>query len=87
MLRLEAINETVPVYEGHLRLVRDVTVGQQAETAPLLDADRNLKVEGTFRYQACDASKCYLPREIPLQWIFRIDKLDSQRGPVELQRK
>jgi hypothetical protein len=50
-------------------------------------AVRTLTVERTFRYQACDSEKCYLPRSVPLKWIFKIDKLDSQRGPAELQRK
>jgi hypothetical protein len=86
-LNLPAIHETVPVYEKHLRLIRDVTIGQQAEFAPLLDQDRNLKVEGAFRYQACDTKECFPPQTIPLKWTFRIDKLDSQRAPVEMQRK
>ncbi len=86
-LRLEAIHETVPVFEGHFRLVRDLTVGQPAETGPLLDANGELAVEGAFKYQACDARECYPPKSIPLKWGFRIEKLDSQRGPAELQRK
>jgi len=86
-LRLEAIHETVPVYERHLRLVRDFTVGQQQEFAPLLGPDGTLTVEGAFRYQACDAKECYTPRGIPLKWNFRMDQLDSQRAPSELQRK
>jgi hypothetical protein len=86
-LRIEVIDETVPVYEGHIRLLRDLTVGQQPDLAPLLGADGTLTVDGAFRYQACDAKACYNPRSIPLKWVFHIDKLDSQRGPVELQRK
>ena len=86
-LRLDVIDETVPVYEGHIRLLRDLTVGQQQDLAPLLAADGTLTVEGAFRYQACDSRACYNPRSIPLKWIFHINKLDPQRGPVELQRK
>jgi len=86
-LHLAAINETVPVYQGHVRIIRDLTIGQQPELAPSLGPDRNLAVEGTFRYQACDEKECYPPRSIPLKWTFRIDKLDSQRAPVEMQRK
>lgn len=86
-LNLAAIHETVPVYQGHLRIIRDLTVGQQPELTPLLGADRNLAIEGTFRYQACDEKECYPPQSIPLKWSFRIDKLDSQRAPVEMQRR
>jgi hypothetical protein len=86
-LHIDVIDETVPVYEGHIRLLRNLTVGQPAELAPALGADGSLTVDGTFRYQACDSRACYNPRSIPLKWIFHIDKLDSQRGPAELQRK
>ena len=87
MLRLEAIHETVPVYAGQVRLLRDLTVGQEQEFAPLLGPDRTLAVEGAFRYQACDAKECYPPRSVPHKWSFHMDKLDSQLAPAELQRK
>ena len=78
-LRLKVIHETVPVYEGHVRLLRDLIIGQGTEGA--------LTIEGTFRYQACDDKECYPPRSIPLQWTFHIDPLDRQRSPAELQHK
>jgi len=87
MLHLNVINETVPVYEGKVRLLRDLTIAQQPALAPLMGADRSLTVEGTFRYQACDAKECYAPKTIPLQWAFHIDPLDSQRAPAALQHK
>jgi hypothetical protein len=87
MLHLPIIKETVPVYDGHLRLVRDVMIGQEGELAPVLGPDRNLSLEGTFRYQACDDKECYIPKTLPLKWTFQIGRLDMQRVPVELQRK
>ena len=33
MLRLEAIDETVPVYRGHIRIRREITFGQEALSA------------------------------------------------------
>ncbi len=86
-LRLEAINETVLVYSGQARLSRDLTVGQQPEAGPLLGPERTLTVEGSFRYQACDEMQCFPPRTVPLKWTFKIDRLDSQRAPVELRRR
>jgi hypothetical protein len=86
-LRLEAIHETVPVYENKFRLTRDVTVGQQKDLLPLLSPDKRLTMEGTFRYQACDARECFPPQKIPLRWSFHVNSLDSQRVPAELQRK
>jgi peroxiredoxin len=87
MVTLKVINERVPVYEQHVRLVRDVTVGQETEVTPVLAADRTLTLEGTFRYQACDDKICYTPKDIPLKWTFPVGKLDLERVPVELQRK
>jgi len=86
-LHLPVIHETVPVYEGKLRLTRDITIGQNRDLAPLLGADRKLAVEGTFRYQACDDRECYPPQNVPLRWTFHVNALDSQRVPAELQRK
>ena len=86
-LRLEAIHETVPVYEGKFRLTRDLTIGQEKDLAPLLDAGRKMTVDGTFRYQACDAKECFPPQKIPLRWSFHVNRLDAQRAPAELRRK
>jgi peroxiredoxin len=79
-VRLEAIDETVPVYVGHARFVRDLVVGPKI-------APGSITVEGSFSYQACDDRMCYVPRTVPLKWTFRIDPLDSERVPEELQRK
>lgn len=79
MLHLPVIDETVPVYTGHLHLARDLTIGM-----PI--AAGELTVEGTFRYQACDDRVCYVPQTVPLKWTFKVKPLDSQRAPRELQR-
>jgi hypothetical protein len=86
-LHLEAIKETVPVYEGKLRFSRDITIGQNRDLVPLLGADRKLRVTGSFHYQACDDKECYPPQTIPLRWTFHVNPLDSRRVPAELQRK
>ena len=86
-LRLEAIHETVPVFENKFRMTRDVTIGQQKDFMPLTGADKRLTVEGTFRYQACDAKECFPPQKIPVRWSFRVNPLDAQRVPADLQRK
>ncbi|MDQ6701458.1 MAG: redoxin domain-containing protein [Acidobacteriota bacterium] len=86
-LRLEAIDETVPVYLGQVRLVRDIAIASDAKVKPLLDADGQLTVQGTLKYQACDDKKCYLPDSIPLRWTFHYQQMDRQRVAPELQRK
>jgi hypothetical protein len=87
MLRLEAIDETVPVYRGRIRIEREITFGQEAALKPLVDASGELVVKGSFRYQACDDRKCYLPQDVRLEWHFKYEGLDRQRAPSKFQRK
>ncbi len=87
MLNLKAIKETVPVYRNRIRLVRDVTVGADADVRPALNQSHDLVINGTLRYQACDERICYLPETVPLTWTIRYEDFDRQRVPVELRRK
>ena len=87
MMRLEAIGETVPVYRGHVKIVREITFGQEDVLKPLVTSAGELTVKGSFRYQACDDRKCYLPTDLPLEWRFQYQGLDRERAPAELQRK
>jgi hypothetical protein len=75
MLNLPAINETVPVYSDHIKLVRDVAIAANPELGP----DRMLTVEGSFAYQACDDKLCYFPKTIPLKWTFKIGQPDTPK--------
>ena len=87
MLRLEAIGETVPVYRGHIRIRREITFGQEAVLKPLVSPTGELIIKGSFRYQACDDRKCYVPEDVPLVWRFKYQGLDRQRAPLEFQHK
>jgi hypothetical protein len=87
MLRLEGIGETVPVYRGHIRIVREITFGQEVTLKPLVTPSGELILKGSFRYQACDDRKCYVPQDVPLEWRFKYEGLDRQRAPLEFQRK
>ena len=86
MLHLPAIKETAPVYENSFSLQREIVIAQPARLKPLLSGS-TFVVEGSFRYQACDEKKCYIPEAIPLKWTLRFEPHDSQRVPPELQRK
>ena len=66
MLHLEALDETLPVYSGRFRLVRDISI---ATDAKVKDA---VTIEGTLRYQACDDRMCYVPKTVPLKWTLRV---------------
>lgn len=85
MLHLPAIDETVPVYEGSFRLVRDVLIGQRRELRKLL-TDGKLTIRGTLRYQACDDKMCYLPSVVPLEWSVAFERHDGNRVPEALRR-
>lgn len=87
MLRLEAIGETVPVYRGRIRIRREITFGQEDLLKPLVTSTGGVIVKGSFRYQACDDRKCYVPEDVPLEWRFKYEGLDRQRVPSELQHK
>jgi hypothetical protein len=85
-MRLEAIHETVPVYEGQFRLMETITLEGPKELEPLLDARRNLTIEGEFRYQACDDKECFVPETLRLKWTIPVLPFDRTRAPEPLQR-
>jgi len=64
MMRLPAIDETLPVYGGRFKLVRDITIAGNAKG--------EVTAAGTLRYQACDDRMCYLPKTVPLTWTLRV---------------
>jgi hypothetical protein len=63
-LFLKAIDETVPAYRSHFRLVRDITI------KPAADGAGRFTVAGSLRYQACDDRVCYIPQTLSLAWTF-----------------
>jgi hypothetical protein len=87
MLRLKAIKETVPVYQGTFRLVREVTVARDPTLKPLLDAEGRLTIEGALKYQACDDKVCYPPETVPVRWRLQVEGHDRDRAPAELRHK
>ena len=70
--------------KNKFRLARDLTMGQARVLGSAL-ADGKIKLDGTFRYQACKNKVCYPPETVPLTWTFDLRKLDSERAPKELR--
>ena len=83
ILYLPAIDEKAPVYEGHLRLIRDIVLGDDKA----LGTAGTLTIEGSLKYQACDDRMCYIPDTIPLKWTLEVKPHDPTRAPAALQRK
>jgi hypothetical protein len=86
-MRLPAIKETVPVYEGKFRLLQTITLAGAKQVEPLLDANRNLTVEGSLLYQACDNKRCYVPETVKVKWTLHVLPFDSTRAPEALRKK
>jgi hypothetical protein len=88
ILHLEAIKETVPVYENHVRILQDVTISPRlpgwdsAETA-----DSKVVLPATFSYQACDDRICYAPAKVPLTFTLNVVAHDVERVPENLRRE
>ncbi len=87
MLRLEVIQETVPVYQGQFRLRRDVVLAQPNVLQPLLDSNGDLTIRGSFRYQACDDKECYLPETVPVRWKLHWEAFDRERVSDAVRHK
>jgi len=87
-LYLPAIQETVPVYLGKIRISQDLTLSKRSqEVSQALDSERRLVITGSFSYQACDDKVCYIPKSLPLKWVIKIAERDVQRVPESLQRE
>ena len=85
-LYLEAVKETVPVFEGDFRISQDVAISlTPAFSGSLGEKAKTIEINGEFRYQACDDRICYLPEAIPVKWQVQVLPLDGQRAPEAVQ--
>lgn len=87
ILYLKAIDEKVPVFEGKIRLLRDVTLAHSKVLTQAAGSSKQFTIEGTLRYQACSDRLCYPPETVPLRWNLQFDPHDSLRVPAELRKK
>ena len=82
------LQETVPVFEGRVRLARDVTLAGGKEMGELLQSpDPSLTIRGNVDYQVCSDRVCYPPRALPLSWTLKVRPLERERPPEPLRRK
>lgn len=77
--RLEAIQETVPVYTQKLRLRVPVLVKSSKEVAGLQES-RPLTLKGRLSYQMCTATTCLLPQQKSVSWSLKVVPLDRVRA-------
>jgi peroxiredoxin len=73
VVTLGRAHEKVPVYRGAVKLERSVTFNADSRAlAAQLGPAGDLSIKGTFRFQACDETTCYIPLSIPLDWRLAI---------------
>jgi hypothetical protein len=80
LLHLEAIRETVPVYHGRVRILKDVTISPKLR-------DESVRIPLAFSYQACDDKVCYVPTRVPFELELELVPHDGERVPEELRKK
>jgi hypothetical protein len=86
-LYLPAIQETVPVFEGSIRVFQDVVVSADRPFTASLGSGKVLTLQGILSYQACDATTCYLPQKSAVSWQVDVMSLDGERSPNAIQHK
>ena len=82
------LQETVAVFEGRVRLLRDVVFAGGRDWSDALDkGPTTLVLQGNLDYQVCSETKCFPPETLPVQWSFEVRPLDRERPPEAQQRK
>jgi hypothetical protein len=67
------LKETVPVFEGRFRVLKDVTVTLPGALPRFKDAQEfPATLTGTLKYQVCSDVVCYPPATLPLRFTIRI---------------
>ena len=76
----EPLDEHVPVYQRPFRLVQEIVVEGDPESAARLAEIDALTLTGRLDYQACDDAICFNPASVPLTWTLTVSPLDRQRA-------
>jgi len=82
------LGETVPVFEGRVRILRDVVFAGGRDWGEALDhGPAPVVLQGSLDYQVCSDSRCFPPSTLPVQWSFEVRPLDRERPPEPLRRQ
>ncbi len=71
LLRIEAVNETVPMYTGKIVIAGDLVLN------PFVSPGQ-YQLQGMLRYQACTDSECYLPEEVTFELPLQVEPTAAQ---------
>jgi hypothetical protein len=84
----EPLRESVPVFEGRVRMLRDLVFAGGRDWGDALDhGPAQVVLRGSLDYQVCSESRCFPPATLPVQWSFEVRPLDRERPPEPLRRK
>lgn len=86
VMRLPAIDESVPVYHGSARILQDVTLSPRLPGYDQPEATE-LLIPAKLSYQACDDKVCYVPTDVPVTFKLKLVPHDGQRVPDPLRKK
>lgn len=87
VLFLQAINESVPVFEGRFRMAQDITVSAEKSFITSLGQGKDLAINGELKYQACNKTTCFPPASVAVSWNLHVLPLDLQRSPEAIQHR
>ena len=73
------LNERVPVYDKPFTLLQEIVLEGSPQAQAALRGREMLTVKGTLQYQACDATICFNPAEVPLSWTLTLRPLVVER--------
>ncbi len=68
----EPLNERVPVYQAPFKLLQEIVLEVTPVAEQAFRDKKDLKLAGTFEYQACDDKMCFNPVAVPLSWILKV---------------
>lgn len=74
MVLLSRMQEGVPIYRGTIRLSRQITINPDHDVLKRLGPAGDLSIKGTFRFQPCNDTICYVPLSIPLDWRLVLER-------------
>jgi len=89
-LKVAQLDEEIPVHTGRVALrveaalVVDPALLRTLETSP--GQRTTLHLKGVLRYQACDATQCFPPCEVPVAWDIAVRPLDFERTDPFLRK-
>jgi len=86
IMHLPAIQESVPVFQGSVRILQDITLSPRLPGYDEPDVTE-LEIRATLSYQACDDTVCYLPTELSVTFKLELLPHDGKRAPEENRHK